>query len=468
MNADMTPRRLLKFMASLKLAVLIILALAVLSAIGTIYEAKFDARYAQVKIYHGFWMYFTMGALCLNLIAVMIDRWPWRRRHAAFVLAHIGIIITLVGAWITQRYGVDGSLTLASNGQTNRFVTLPDTEILVYTSFEGERFSLLHRKTVDFLRKPPTPEHPLEFPIAGEMLRVKGYRHYALRKEEIVESDAVTAGPAIRFQLQNERTQFTQWLLKSAVAPAESIDLGPAKVTLAAGAYTPAPDVNEIVLTRVPQSEKIRYAIHSRRSPGKPKTGEIEVGSVVDTGWMGLQFRVLRFLPQAESKVDYVPRESPTELTTSAVEVEYQGESRWVGLNSMYRFFNDAAMFIFFFGNQRTDVGFDLKLEEFTVGRYQGTMKAMSYQSRVLVDGRETALISMNNPLKYKGYTFYQASFSEDERGKPVMSILSVNKDPGRFLKYLGSLLIVLGSILLFWFKRLDFLKSRSRPEGMS
>ena len=60
-------------------------------------------------------------------------------------------------------------------------------------------------------------------------------------------------------------------------------------------------------------------------------------------------------------------------------------------------------------------------------------------------------LISMNEPLDYQGYTFYQSSFQEDEMGKPIASVLSVNYDPGRWIKYIGSLLIVFGAIHLFY-----------------
>jgi hypothetical protein len=59
----------------------------------------------------------------------------------------------------------------------------------------------------------------------------------------------------------------------------------------------------------------------------------------------------------------------------------------------------------------------------------------------------------MNNPLKYDEFTFYQSSYfplGPDLYG----SALSVNYDPGRALKYLGSLFIVLGSIWHFYIRR--------------
>ena len=61
----------------------------------------------------------------------------------------------------------------------------------------------------------------------------------------------------------------------------------------------------------------------------------------------------------------------------------------------------------------------------------------------------------MNEPMKMNGYTFYQASFTEDERtGEPTASVLSVNKDPGRWIKYFGSLIFSFGIVWLFYQRR--------------
>ena len=77
--------------------------------------------------------------------------------------------------------------------------------------------------------------------------------------------------------------------------------------------------------------------------------------------------------------------------------------------------------------------------------------KAAGYESQVQVnEGKSVERISMNHPLKEDGYTVYQSGFEEDEKGVPVASVFSINKDPGRFVKYFGSLLIVLGSLILF------------------
>ena len=97
---------------------------------------------------------------------------------------------------------------------------------------------------------------------------------------------------------------------------------------------------------------------------------------------------------------------------------------------------------------------FGLKLAKFSIDRYQGTNSPSEFSSRVDIDGGKDPgvkdhLISMNEPLKHGGYTFYQTSYV-DAQPRPTISIFSVNQDPGRWPKYLGCLLLVLGSIWLF------------------
>src|SRR5437868_15045906 len=141
-------KKSLKFLASLKLAVVIILVLASLIAVGTIVESKYDALAARKLVYDTIWMYLVMGALATSLISVMVDRWPWKPRHAPFVFAHIGIIILLLGSVLTMNFGIDGSLRVGV-GQSNRYLMVQDTDVLVYASFDGDRYTKLEERLVD-------------------------------------------------------------------------------------------------------------------------------------------------------------------------------------------------------------------------------------------------------------------------------------------------------------------------------
>jgi hypothetical protein len=449
---DRLLERLFKFFASLKLAVIIISSLAIISAVGTIVEARYDALYAQKIIYHSPVMYLIMALLVVNLFNVMIDRLPWKKHHLGFILAHIGIIVLIAGSVVTRVFGIDGSISF-DIGQSNRYALIPaETEFSIYATFGSGGYNLMHQTRRDFLLEDPK-ENPIEFGLGSKTVKVKDYYHFAQRKESIEPSDKKTDGPAIRFQLQNDNVNVTEWLLRDRKNPFDAVEFGPARVLLTE--MKPFyHGKNELVLRPLEDGRSLEYTVFTVSKGGITKQGKVQAGDVVDLGWMGLQFRLLRYLPEAKRQVEYIKVERPSDLTSPALSFEFDGQDYWLGLNSSIRLFDKDQMFLVTYGNRRVDVGFDIKLERFSVGRYQGTMRAASYASDVSIPGVGEFHISMNNPLKHKGFTFYQASFQENEAGEPTASILSVNKDPGRWIKYLGSFLIVLGSIVMFYFKR--------------
>ncbi len=451
--------RVFDFLCSLKLAVLIIIGIGIISSVGTIYEARYDAQTAQKLIYKSIYMYAIMGALVINLLAVMIDRWPWKRNHLSFVLAHIGIITLLIGSVITQKFGIDGSIAFGV-GETNRYVSVDSTEMGVFAATEGTKLEPVFQKPVDFFMQPPSPEKPYLIPLSGGNIELIDYIHYGLRKAEVVRSERNTDGPAIRIQLLSSRVNMTQWLVMEGDQKPAEVRLGPAKVVLTAGDYA-YDGGNVLVLT--PEKGDWAYKIFTASKGGMTSSGRLQEGSALPTGWMDIELRVLRTYDHAREKVDFVKREQPTPFTVPAVKVKHGGSEYWLALNSVLKIFSQDSMVWLSYANRRIDIGFPMTLAKFKVGRYQGTNRAASYESEVEVPGIGQRLISMNEPLQHNGFTFYQSSFQEDEMGNPTASILSVNYDPGRWIKYLGSFLIVLGSIMLFYFRR----KPRPASGGM-
>ncbi len=452
-------RRVIKTLASLKLAVVVIAAIACVIAVGTIVESKYDAMAAKKLVYETFWMYTVMGVLAMNLIAVMIDRWPWQRRHTPFVFAHIGILILMTGAIITQKYGLDGSIRVGI-GESNQYVIVPETDILVYSSFDGDRYTKLAEQSVDFFTKPPTAQKPLVVAGYNSDVKFTEYKAYVIPSRKVVAPKVPNGrrGSALRFQIQNAniKVNVIEWMVQRRPSELVTHDFGPARLHLG-----PVPakgqGANEIYFTPDAARGGLKYVVFQKNSEKPLKSGFVKEGDVFNPGWkMPIEVRALRYLPEAEEEWDLQDRESPTPLTTSAVKVEFNGQDHWMLLNDTLKLFTEDAVYIVSYGNRRLDLGFPIKLGNFEVGRYQGTAKAMAYKSKVEVPGLiGPQEISMNEPLKYRGYTIYQASFQEDPNTqKPTASIFSVNQDPGRWIKYFGSLIIVLGIIMLFYFRQ--------------
>ncbi|MEY4938842.1 MAG: hypothetical protein RIQ93_577, partial [Verrucomicrobiota bacterium] len=109
---------------------------------------------------------------------------------------------------------------------------------------------------------------------------------------------------------------------------------------------------------------------------------------------------------------------------------------------------------------------YTLTLLKFSHDRYAGTEIPKNFSSRVRLqtpDGRDDreALIYMNNPMRYAGLTFYQASF---EPGNDKVTILQVVRNPSWVMPYVACSLMTLGLVIQFGIHLVAFVQKRRAP----
>ncbi|MFQ3592569.1 MAG: cytochrome c biogenesis protein ResB, partial [Gemmataceae bacterium] len=112
---------------------------------------------------------------------------------------------------------------------------------------------------------------------------------------------------------------------------------------------------------------------------------------------------------------------------------------------------------------RQTQRPFSLTLKKFTFDRYPGTDTPLNFASLVHLrdpergDDREV-LIRMNEPLRHRGETFYQADWNkETERG----TVLQVVRNPAWQLPYWSCAIVTLGLLYHFFYSLAEFLKRR-------
>ncbi|MGD0745952.1 MAG: cytochrome c biogenesis protein ResB [Verrucomicrobiota bacterium] len=111
---------------------------------------------------------------------------------------------------------------------------------------------------------------------------------------------------------------------------------------------------------------------------------------------------------------------------------------------------------------ERYYMPFSLHLIEFRHDKYPGTDIPKNFSSRVRLQNLENGedrevQIFMNNPLRYAGETFYQASFDPDDHG----SVLQVVHNPSWLTPYFSCVLVATGLIIQFLSHLVPFLKRR-------
>ncbi|MEO5959016.1 MAG: cytochrome c biogenesis protein ResB, partial [Opitutaceae bacterium] len=106
---------------------------------------------------------------------------------------------------------------------------------------------------------------------------------------------------------------------------------------------------------------------------------------------------------------------------------------------------------------------FTLTLLKFSHDKYAGTDTPKNFSSKIQLttpDGRDDREvdISMNNPLRHDGLTFYQASYDPED---PDVTILQVVRNPSWLMPYVSCALMTLGLLWQFGFHLFGFVQKR-------
>ncbi len=179
-----------------------------------------------------------------------------------------------------------------------------------------------------------------------------------------------------------------------------------------------------------------------------------EKGDSVALPWMGAEISLMEHqekLVPFNLPVATIPIQKNGSLIKGdvrAVQLEILGKEYWVSNFSPLSLLIEGKKVVIEVTKETLELPFELALTQFKMDKDPGTNNPASYESfvKLFSDGVMTNHhVFMNNPLKHRGFTFYQASYTQDNAGN-YSSTLSVNVDQGRTLKYLGSLMLVLGA----------------------
>lgn len=223
----------------------------------------------------------------------------------------------------------------------------------------------------------------------------------------------------------------------------------------------------ELTLVEPGAKEDTVYAISGNR---------LAAGGLIEDARLPVSAKVLQYLPNSELKeAPFLASKSPatvgagtqviaTPVTLSPTEeqnlvsayVEFLDKGRSLGVWLLSANLNAQEVVI---GGKpyqvairlaRTYLPFSLSLKEFHHDKYAGTEIPKNFSSLVRLRDPEKnedrdVLIYMNHPLRYRGYTFFQASFGKGD----TLSVLQVVQNPGWKIPYLACILVALG---LAWY----------------
>ncbi|HET6440706.1 MAG TPA: cytochrome c biogenesis protein ResB [Anaeromyxobacter sp.] len=167
----------------------------------------------------------------------------------------------------------------------------------------------------------------------------------------------------------------------------------------------------------------------------------------------------------APSTNDDVPNTSAAIVEPVAGGRSYRTWLVSTALGAPQSFVHEGRTYVLAMRERREYLPYALTLKKFSHDVYPGTDIPKNFSSLVHLENPRTheardVLIYMNQPLRYGGKTFYQASFGKND----TLSILQVVENPGWLLPYISCVLVTVGLLLHFGISLSRWVGSRSSP----
>ena len=105
-------KTLFRLLASLKLAVILLVLLLVGLSVGTIIESRAGAEAAGQLVYYAWWFLGLQGVFAVNVAVSLADLAPWGRKRLGFLVLHASLLLIFAGSAMTYFLKVEGSLSL--------------------------------------------------------------------------------------------------------------------------------------------------------------------------------------------------------------------------------------------------------------------------------------------------------------------------------------------------------------------
>ncbi|MCP4849652.1 MAG: cytochrome c biogenesis protein ResB [Verrucomicrobiaceae bacterium] len=416
--------RFYNFLSGYTLAVILLSLLLALTYFGTMAQVEVGLYDASEKYFQSLFLidkigpvpivlpgvYLVSALLFLNLLlgAIIRARKSWKR--PGMLIAHGGILYILLAGFVAFHFTEEGSMLLYEGDRADEIYNLTDWSIEVARhDAEGKRESayVIGEEDLKPLWKKGARRTffaegmPFEFEIYSYARNISNSK-----------------GQLTGLPLEKDRTAFTVFEGGEVI---DGLAIVPQETSITREANTPATYIKV-----------------------KDSTGKVHVHSIL-VGANPFAPRPLTVEVAASGAVVQVP-------STNITETDSGGETWSIDLT-----------------RSRYTLPFGVELEKFEKEDHPGTARAREYSSDVYrVDNGEATEkyhISMNKPMRYAGYTLYQASWGPPG-AKPsdrLYTSLAVSRNPADQWPKYGTYVISLGMVIHFMQKLFAYLRRSAR-----
>jgi len=465
---------------STRLTAILFLVFAASMGIATFIENDYGTQASKALVYNTWWFESIMLVFVINFIGNIFKYRLLRKEKIPVLLFHLSFILILIGAGITRYVSYEAIMPIKEGATTD--LMLSEKTYFSVTVDDGKEQKGPIDREYYFA---PNPSNEARFiPLVSRFFNVlRGGNDFSINTDFKGNPVAVKFVNYIPnafedFVVDESGEEFLHFVESGAGGRHDHyIKIG--DVANIHNSFVAYENPTQGAINIYTENDTLRisapfdgdYMVMSTQEKGlivKDSIQSFNLRSLYNIG--NMQFVVPKIakgkLALTSGDKDEHPADMlEVEVTTANGKKNVKLFGNKYSFNGPEIFSMDGLNFRISYGAKQLKLPFSLKLRDFQLDRYPGSMSPKSYASEVTVyDNGENFdfRIFMNNVLDHRGYRFFQSSYNDT--GAVEESHLSVNHDVlGTWTTYVGYALLFLGLILILFTKNTRFADLRKQ-----
>ncbi|MDN3643703.1 cytochrome c biogenesis protein CcsA [Lutimonas halocynthiae] len=468
-------KKVANFLFSTRLTGILFLLFAAAMAISTFIENDYGTQSAKALVYNAWWFELIMLLLMVNFIGNIKKYDLLQRKKYSVLMFHLSFILIILGAGITRYIGYEGIMPIYEGETTNKMLS-------------DKAFVDVHIDN-DEEQKAPLYEHYLFASTYGNSSNfiyntsrflnwIRGGNDFSIKtdfKGDPVEVNYVNYIPNAFEEFQaNEDGEPYLKIVESGgggrhdhfIKAGQTINMHNTLFSFENPTQGAINIFTQNDTLRITTPNEGSYMIMASQTQGVVVKDSVQVFNLRSLYQIGNSQFVIP-LPAVKGGMELVSGdkdEHPSdmlevEVVTKNTKQNIKLFGNALSITAPKVFTQDGLNFRLHYGSKQFQIPFSVKLRDFQLERYPGSMSPKSYASEItVVDGDDVFdfKIFMNHVLDHKGYRFFQSSYND--QGEVEQTFLSVNYDQaGTWTSYVGYFLLFMGLILTLFEKGTRF-----------
>ncbi len=422
-------------------------AFGALVGIATFIENDYGTQTARALIYKAQWFEVFLGYFVAILVYNIIKYKSYKTKPAVF-LFHFSFLVIALGALVTRYIGYEGIMHIREGDSSHTMVS--DAKVLQIHATEGDKSATLEK---ELYFSTMTDNILNESVMVGDKkVKVELLKYLPTAQEKAVPSEEgkkllelkISTGQKgeIYYIAKGERKDFGGFYLGYDIEPTTDKPTFLIKED-GAGYKVHFPFILKTLNMNDRSSAELKAGENEFKNRMLYRFGPnaIVLKDIHEKAILKLDSQDIKTQRgQAEYMQWKVSVGDKSQIITTRPYQGKMGKIKQMELNGVHIDIRVGAKLI--------ELPFSIKLENFELERYPGSMTPASYSSDVVLIDKEQDInmpykIYMNHILDHRNYRFFQSSYDQDEKG----TVLSVNHDPGTLPTYIGYILLTIGMI---------------------